>query len=160
MIVFAWRTDKTGEKQIDRLPAGEYTLVEITAPSGYYKTEAVKFTVKETGEIQKVVMKDAPIPTPSEPSQPANGIFYLSLDGGKTWVRGWGNWVTGENGEEGDSILIDTVVEEEENPLQNVGAILILVAVAGLLVIAFRKKKSNDPAGTPEETKETKEGEE
>lgn len=159
-VLYEWTTDKTGEKQIDRLPAGEYTLVEITAPSGYYKAEAVKFTVKETGEIQKVVMKDAPIPTPSEPSQPANGIFYLSLDGGKTWVRGWGNWVTGENGEEGDSILIDTVVEEEENPLQNVGAILILVAVAGLLVIAFRKKKGNDPAGTPEETKETKEGEE
>ncbi|MDO5139329.1 MAG: hypothetical protein Q4D71_12840, partial [Oscillospiraceae bacterium] len=33
---------------------------EVTAPDGYEVAEDVKFTVKETGEIQKVAMVDAP----------------------------------------------------------------------------------------------------
>lgn len=50
----------TGKKPhyIEKLPVGDYTLEEITAPDGYIRAEAVKFTVKETGEIQKVDMKD------------------------------------------------------------------------------------------------------
>lgn len=50
----------TGKKPhyIEKLPVGDYTLEEITAPDGYVRAEAVKFTVKETGEIQKVDMKD------------------------------------------------------------------------------------------------------
>ena len=43
---------------IERLPAGEYMLREELAPDGYVRAEDVKFTVKETGEIQKVYMKD------------------------------------------------------------------------------------------------------
>ncbi len=46
---------------IERLPAGKYRLHEETAPDGYTVAEDVEFTVEETGEIQKVVMKDAPI---------------------------------------------------------------------------------------------------
>lgn len=45
----------------EKLPAGEYILREITAPDGYEIAEDVSFTVKETSEIQKVVMKDKPI---------------------------------------------------------------------------------------------------
>lgn len=37
-----------------------YTLVETKPCDGYTTAESVKFTVKDTGEIQKVVMKDAP----------------------------------------------------------------------------------------------------
>lgn len=50
------------------LPIGEYTLREETAPDGYLVAEDVKFTVKDTGEIQKVVMKDEvkPTETPTE----------------------------------------------------------------------------------------------
>lgn len=54
------------------LPIGEYTLREETAPDGYLVAEDVKFTVKDTGEIQKVVMKDevksteTPTETPEE----------------------------------------------------------------------------------------------
>ena len=63
-------TDKDG-KEIDRwvstdtphyiekLPAGEYTLTEITAPDGYDIAERIRFTVLPTGEVQTVVMKDA-----------------------------------------------------------------------------------------------------
>lgn len=50
------------------LPIGEYTLREETAPDGYLVAEDVKFTVKDTGEIKKVVMKDEvkPTETPTE----------------------------------------------------------------------------------------------
>ena len=50
------------------LPIGKYTLREETAPDGYLVAEDVKFTVKDTGEIQKVVMKDEAKPeeTPTE----------------------------------------------------------------------------------------------
>ena len=47
---------------IEKLPAGEYTLTEITAPDGYDIAESIRFTVLPTGEVQTVVMKDARIP--------------------------------------------------------------------------------------------------
>ena len=58
---------------IEKLPAGEYTLTEITAPNGYQLAESIAFTVLPTGELQTVVMKDARIPekTPHEDS-PSN----------------------------------------------------------------------------------------
>ena len=45
---------------IERLPIGEYELVEKQAPTedGYVKTETVKFTVDDTGSIQSVYMPD------------------------------------------------------------------------------------------------------
>ena len=52
---------------IEKLPVGEYTLREVTAPDGYEVAEDVKFTVAETGEIQTVVMKDAPKKQPETP---------------------------------------------------------------------------------------------
>jgi len=45
---------------IERLPQGKYVLIEITAPKGYKIAANVSFTVGDTGEIQKVVMKDEP----------------------------------------------------------------------------------------------------
>ena len=47
---------------IEKLPAGDYTLTEITAPDGYDIAESIRFTVLPTGEVQTVVMKDARIP--------------------------------------------------------------------------------------------------
>ena len=48
---------------IEKLPIGEYTLREESAPDGYLVAEDVKFTVEDTGEIQKVVMVDEAKPT-------------------------------------------------------------------------------------------------
>lgn len=45
---------------IEKLPAGDYTLVETTAPNGYLKAEDVPFTVLPTGDIQHVQMFDKP----------------------------------------------------------------------------------------------------
>lgn len=58
---------------IEKLPAGDYTLTEITAPNGYQLAESITFTVLPTGELQTVVMKDARIPeeTPHE-DNPSN----------------------------------------------------------------------------------------
>ena len=76
-------TDKDGKKidrwvssdkphYIEKLPAGEYTLTEITAPNGYEIAENISFTVLPTGEVQRVVMKDSPIPEqPVQPTPPS-----------------------------------------------------------------------------------------
>lgn len=65
---------------IEKLPAGDYTLTEITAPNGYQLAESIAFTVLPTGELQTVVMKDARIPeetphedNPSNTPQPTPG---------------------------------------------------------------------------------------
>ena len=70
-VVEHWTsTDKP--HYIEKLPAGEYTLTEITAPNGYEIAEDIFFTVLPTGEIQRVVMKDAPIPEqPVQPTPPS-----------------------------------------------------------------------------------------
>ena len=54
-----WETNGQPHR-IERLKPGDYTLIETAAPTGYLLSEEVHFTVKETGEIQKVTMYDAP----------------------------------------------------------------------------------------------------
>ena len=57
---------------IEKLPAGDYKLTEITAPNGYETAEDISFTVLPSGEVQRVVMKDAPIPEqPVQPTPPS-----------------------------------------------------------------------------------------
>ena len=57
---------------IKKLPIGDYTLTEITAPDGYEVAETIKFSVKDTTEIQKVVMKDKKKDTPATPTTPTS----------------------------------------------------------------------------------------
>ena len=77
-VVATWvSTDKP--TYIEKLPIGDYTLCEESAPNGYLKAENVKFAVKDTGEIQKVEMKDSPIKTPDSPETPRTGDTYKPL---------------------------------------------------------------------------------
>ena len=70
-VVEHWiSTDKP--HYIEKLPVGDYKLTEITAPDGYEIAEDISFTVLPTGEVQRVVMKDAPIPEqPVQPTPPS-----------------------------------------------------------------------------------------
>jgi uncharacterized surface anchored protein len=65
--VESWTSGKEPH-MIEKLKPGTYTLREVTAPNGYEVAEDVRFIVKETGEIQKVAMVDAPKGTTSKKS--------------------------------------------------------------------------------------------
>ena len=93
-VVESWTSEEKAH-YIEMLPIGAYTLREETAPDGYLVAEDVKFTVKDTGEIQKVVMKDeakptetpteTPIETPSEtPETTDTPSGTISTDAPKT----------------------------------------------------------------------------
>ncbi len=56
-LVTFWVSEDTPH-YIEKLPIGNYTLVEKTAPEGYGYAENVNFEIKDTGEIQKVEMLD------------------------------------------------------------------------------------------------------
>ena len=56
-VVESW-TSTEEPHYIEMLPIGKYTLHEESAPEGYLIAEDVEFEVKDTGEIQKVTMKD------------------------------------------------------------------------------------------------------
>ena len=61
-VIDKWTTTKKPHKVVAKLVAGEeYTLTEIKAKAGYATAEKIKFKVKDTGEIQKINMKDKPI---------------------------------------------------------------------------------------------------
>lgn len=65
--VAEWITDGKVHRVIGLEP-GNYTLREISAPDGYEIAEEAAFTVKATGEIQKVKMEDSATRTPPEGS--------------------------------------------------------------------------------------------
>lgn len=51
-------TSENKPHRINRLKTGKYTLIEEIAPKGYVTAQSVDFEVAETGEVQKVTMKD------------------------------------------------------------------------------------------------------
>ncbi len=55
-----WTSTATPHR-IEHLAPGSYTLRETMSPRTYDMAEDVTFELKETGDIQKVVMNDAPI---------------------------------------------------------------------------------------------------
>ena len=60
-LIDQW-TSKDEEHWIEKLKPGKYTLKETVVPEGYEaKTTTISFEVKETGEVQKVIMYNAPI---------------------------------------------------------------------------------------------------
>ena len=59
--VEAWTSGKTPHR-IERLPVGKYLLREEASPYGYKVASDVEFEILDTGEIQKVSMKDETVP--------------------------------------------------------------------------------------------------
>ena len=74
-VVEIW-TSTEEPHYIEMLPIGKYILHEESAPEGYLIAEDVEFEVKDTGEIQKVVMKDEAEPeeTPETPETPTTTV--------------------------------------------------------------------------------------
>ena len=65
-VVESW-TSTNEPHYIEMLPIGKYILHEEVAPDGYLVANDVEFEVKDTGEVQHVVMVDEAEPTvPSE----------------------------------------------------------------------------------------------
>lgn len=82
---------------IKKLPIGDYTLTEITAPDGYEVAETIKFSVEDTAEIQKVVMKDKKketektTETETKPTTPTSPTSTPSVKtGDETPIAMWG----------------------------------------------------------------------
>lgn len=66
--VLIFTSKEEGYDIIGKLKAGEtYTFKEIEAPKGYQLAEPVKYTVQDTGEVQKVSVTDKKTPTPRVP---------------------------------------------------------------------------------------------
>ena len=98
--VESWTSGKEPH-MINKLKPGKYTLREVTAPNGYEVAEDVTFTVRETGEIQKVAMVDAPKGTTAKKSGGSSGgtASTTSKSGGSTqtgFQRSFSNPQTGD----------------------------------------------------------------
>lgn len=65
-VVESWTSTEEAH-YIEMLPIGKYTLREETAPEGYLVAKDVEFEVKDTAEVQKVVMVDEEKPKGSTP---------------------------------------------------------------------------------------------
>lgn len=78
-VVESWTSTEEAH-YIEMLPIGKYMLREETAPEGYLVAKDVEFEVKDTAEVQKVVMVDEEKP---KESTPEGG--KPSKDAPKTW---------------------------------------------------------------------------
>lgn len=65
-VVESWTSTEEAH-YIEMLPIGKYMLREETAPEGYLVAKDVEFEVKNTAEVQKVVMVDEEKPKESTP---------------------------------------------------------------------------------------------
>ena len=87
--VESW-TSEEKPHYIEMLPIGEYILREESAPEGYLVAEDVKFTVEDTGEIQKVVMKDEVKPEEtSTPETPSTQVTDTPKTGDESHMLLW-----------------------------------------------------------------------
>ena len=128
----SWTSGKEPH-MINKLKPGKYTLREVTAPNGYEVAEDVTFTVRETGEIQKVAMVDAPKGTTPKKSGGSSG------GSGSTTSKGGGSTQTGFQRSFSNPQTGDTT---------NIVVWILLLILGGVFFGAFwYKKKELDKEG-------------
>lgn len=89
--VLAFTSKEDGYDITGKLAVGEtYTFKEVEAPKGYKLAKAVKYTVKDTGEVQKVSVTDEKQPKPHVPqtggNTPLMAVVCLFILAGGVWV--------------------------------------------------------------------------
>lgn len=78
-VIDEWTSGKQPH-MIKNLTVGEtYTLTEVIAPKNYKIAESLRFTVKDTGKIQRVIMYDRPVNNYVETGDENNYYFILML---------------------------------------------------------------------------------
>lgn len=78
-VIETWTSDKTPHR-IEGLEAGEtYILHEDLAPIGYEIADDVEFTVEDTGDVQKVIIKDELKTYPPETSDHTDIVLYMTV---------------------------------------------------------------------------------
>lgn len=78
-VIDEWTSGKQPH-MIKNLTVGEtYTLTEVIAPKNYKVAESLRFTVKDTGKIQRVIMYDRPVNNYVETGDENNYYFILML---------------------------------------------------------------------------------
>lgn len=76
-VIESW-TSTTDSHQVTGLEVGKtYVLHEDLAPTGYQLASDVEFTIADTGEVQKVVMKDEAIPVLPKTGDTTNTLPYV-----------------------------------------------------------------------------------
>ena len=109
-VVDSWVSTKKAHL-IERLPVGNYTLLEEIAPKGYIIANKVVFEVKETGEIQSVTMEDTH----------AMGKIILNKTGkdSKKALKGVEFTIFDEEGKELETLVTDSAghAESREYPI-------------------------------------------
>ncbi len=78
--VMSFVSNEEGYDIIGKLRAGEtYTFKETEAPKGYQLAEPVQYTVKDTGEVQKVSVTDRRTPKPKVPQTGGSTPFVAAV---------------------------------------------------------------------------------
>lgn len=78
--IMSFTSKEEGYDIIGKLIVGEtYTFKEVEAPKGYKLAKAVKYTIKDTGEVQKVSVTDEKQPKPNVPQTGANTPLIVAI---------------------------------------------------------------------------------
>lgn len=120
-----WVSEETPHEM--NLAAGEYTLIEVTAPEGYEVAENVNFTVTDSMEVQPVTMYD----------EPKDTLVDLT---GKTKTTTTGGSSPSSSG--GGNVIAQMVQTGDVNRyLPAIALILSGIGMAGIYLLRRKKKK-------------------
>ena len=123
-LVYSWTSD--GElHRINKIPLGDYTLVEKTAPKGYVIASAVPFTVINTGVVQKATMIDK-IVEAYKVDESGNGVVGATMvvykqdeaDSSGVFIDEVDRWVTDGTAHRIENLVVGKTYQlvEEKSP--------------------------------------------
>lgn len=78
-VVESWTSGKEPHRIEGLTVSKTYVLHEDLAPAGYNVASDIEFTISDTGEVQKVVMKDEAKPVVVKTGDDSNMSFYIAM---------------------------------------------------------------------------------